>query len=163
MTVYYEEEVDTGFDFDGAPKLAQQAAEAVLSCCELEDEFEVSVTVVDSDTIRELNRDHREIDSETDVLSFPMIDFTSPCDVSCITDDCLDPDDELYNLGDIILSADRIRSQAEDFGHSMKREFSFLIVHSMLHLLGYDHMEDDERVVMEDMQRIVMEHIGIGR
>ena len=163
MTVYYEEEIETSFDFDDQGELAKKAAEAVLFCCDMEDEFEVSVTVVDAASIRELNREHRDIDKETDVLSFPMIDFTVPCDSSCITEDCMDPEDGLYNLGDIVLSSDRIRSQALEYGHSMKREFSFLIVHSMLHLLGYDHMEDDERTVMEEKQRQVMEHLGIGR
>lgn len=116
---------------------------------------EVSVTFTDNEGIRELNREYREKDSATDVLSFPMYDFAAgdepvegmPCE-----------------LGDIVLSLERAAEQAEEFGHSFKREVSFLTVHSTLHLLGYDHelSEEDDRD-MRKRQNDVMEILKISR
>ncbi len=111
--------------------------------------FEVNVTVCDDAMIHELNREHRGIDRPTDVLSFPFFDFDTP-DVTTL-------------LGDIVISRDTAYRQAKEYGHSPKREFCFLAAHSALHLLGYDHETEDERVVMEAKQREILDKLGIKR
>ena len=116
--------------------------------------------------IQEANRNFRDIDRSTDVLSFPMVDYNSPTDFSLVDEspECyLNPETDELVLGDIMISVDKVYEQAEEYGHSRKREFAFLIAHSMLHLLGYDHMEDEERVVMETKQEAVLEALGITR
>ncbi len=111
--------------------------------------FEVNVTVCDDDEIREINKEHRGIDRPTDVLSFPFLDFETP--------------ETLTLLGDIIISRDTAYRQAEEYGHSPKREFCFLAAHSALHLLGYDHETEEEREVMEAKQREILDKLGIKR
>ncbi len=129
-------------------------------------ETQVYVLVTDDAAIREVNREHRGIDRPTDVLSFPMAEYPAPGDFSRLEED--DPDvfhpgtGELI-LGDILLSADRVKKQAEDYGHSLTRELAFLVAHSMLHLMGYDHMEEKEREVMEEKQRIILDTCGYKR
>ncbi len=110
---------------------------------------EVSLTLCDNEYIRELNSEFRGIDAPTDVLSFPTLDFDMP----------------VYSmLGDIIISLERATAQAEEYGHSLLRELCFLSVHSALHLLGYDHVDDEEgRIYMEKRQDEVLNHFGIGR
>ena len=95
-----------------------------------------------------------------------MVDYNSPSDFSTVNEspECyLNPETDELVLGDIMISVDKVYEQAEEYGHSRKREFAFLIAHSMLHLLGYDHMEDEERVVMEAKQEAVLEALGITR
>ena len=106
-----------------------------------------------------MNLEFRGIDRATDVLSFPMTEFPSPADYAYLdTDDSsFDPETGELMLGNIVISKERAKEQAEEYGHSVEREFAFLIAHSMLHLLGYDHMEDEERLVMEKKQREVLE------
>lgn len=111
--------------------------------------FEVNVTVCDDEAIREINKQHRGIDKPTDVLSFPFLDFETP--------------EVLTLLGDIIISRDTAYRQAEEYGHSPKREFCFLAAHSALHLLGYDHETEEEREEMEEMQRKILDELGIKR
>lgn len=112
-----------------------------------------------------MNREHRGIDRPTDVLSFPMLDVRTPGDLSGVEEmpDAFDPESGELMLGDIVISKDKVIAQAEEYGHSLKREYAFLIAHSMLHLLGYDHMEDDERLLMEQRQREIMEKAKIPR
>ena len=119
-------------------------------------DFEISVTFVDNAGIREINKTYREIDKETDVLSFPMTDEGE--------DFTLDPETGCYMLGDIVISLEKALAQAEEYGHSFKREVAFLTVHSMLHLLGYDHerSEEEERE-MFGKQEIVLEAMGLTR
>ncbi len=135
--------------------LIKRAVVATLRYESFDRDCEVSVTFTDNEGIRELNRDYREKDSPTDVLSFPMYDIRSG-----------DTPDEGFpcELGDIVLSLERAAAQAEEFGHSFKREVAFLTVHSTLHLLGYDHEispEDDED--MRRRQKDVMEILKITR
>ena len=123
---------------------------------------EINVLLTDNRGIREINRDLRDVDRETDVLSFPMFEFTPgefPEDVS----DLLDPGSSLLPLGDMALSVEKIKSQAEEFGHSQEREIGYLTVHSVLHLLGYDHMTEDEAKVMEAKQAAALKELGINR
>jgi len=128
-------------------------------------EAEVSVTVVDDDEICRINKEYRNIESSTDVLSFPFNEWETPGDFEGIEDsiDAFNPESGELLLGDIILSADHIENQALEYGHSRTRELAFLVVHSMLHLMGYDHMNDEERVIMEEKQRKILELEGISR
>lgn len=129
-------------------------------------ECEVDVTIVNNDEIQELNREQRGINRPTDVLSFPMVDFEVPGDLSLAEENpemYFNPDSGELLLGDIIISLERAEHQAEEYGHSIKREIAFLTAHSMLHLFGYDHMTDDERVEMERMQEEILERKGYTR
>ena len=140
--------------------------EASLEYVQCPYEAEVSLLITHDEEIREMNREHRGIDRATDVLSFPMLEFERPGDFTGIDEemsDVFDPESGELMLGDIVISADKVIAQAEEYGHSPKREYAFLIAHSMLHLCGYDHMEDDERKVMEQKQREIMEKINILR
>ena len=117
---------------------------------------EVSITLTDDTRIHELNRQYRGIDRPTDVLSFAFNESDEP---EIIYDD----EKHIDALGDIIVSLDRARAQALEYGHSFKREIIFLIVHGMLHLLGYDHIEETERLEMEAEQKFVMNELNITR
>lgn len=122
---------------------------------------EVSVTLTDSETIHALNREHRGIDRVTDVLSFPMLEFDEN---GAMIDDKFDYDDENVLLGDIVICMERAQEQAEEYGHSLRREIAFLTAHSMLHLLGYDHVDDAEgERVMQEKQENVLTELGITR
>ena len=118
---------------------------------------EVSITLTDNKTIHELNHNYRGIDRPTDVLSFAFHESDEP---EIITDDI---DEAVDTLGDIIISVERAKNQAEDYGHSLRREVVFLTVHGMLHLLGYDHMEESDRLEMEKEQEYIMSQLGINR
>ena len=136
----------------------------VTKALEYEDcnfEAEVSVLVVSEDEIRELNHEHRGKDAVTDVLSFPILEFDEDGN---ILDYDYDFDDELVLLGDIVICAKRAEEQAKEFGHSFIREIAFLTVHSMLHLLGYDHEHsDDEEQLMFKKQKEILNLMGITR
>ena len=124
---------------------------------------EINVLLTDNQGIREINRDLRNVDRETDVLSFPMFEFTPgefPEDVS----DLLDPGSSLLPLGDMALSVEKIKSQAEEFGHSQERESGYLTVHSVLHLLGYDHLDEGPmKKQMRAREDAIMEYLNIPR
>ncbi|QNM05843.1 rRNA maturation RNase YbeY [Qiania dongpingensis] len=130
-------------------------------------ESEVSVTLTDAEEVRRINREFRGIDKTTDVLSFPMAEYDSPADFDFLEEesafDCFNPETGELLLGDIILSVDKIREQAAAYGHSLTRELAFLTAHSMLHLMGYDHMEEKDRILMEERQRLLMEALDIPR
>lgn len=117
-----------------------------------EERAEISLTLVSLEEIRELNRDYRDVDRETDVLSFPQ--FESVEDMPEIGELC---------LGDVVICIEKVEEQAEEFGHSFERELIYLFVHSLLHLLGYDHMEDDEKAVMRAKEEAVMKAIELER
>ena len=124
---------------------------------------EINVLLTDNRGIREINRDLREVDRETDVLSFPMWEVTPgefPEDVS----DLLDPGSSLLPLGDMALSVEKIKSQAEEFGHSQELEIGYLTVHSVLHLLGYDHLDEGPmKKQMRAREDAIMEYLNIPR
>ncbi len=165
MTLYFESEVDVKFDFD-CEALALQVAEAVTEAEGCPYACQVNVLLTDNAGIMDFNSQYRGIAKETDVLSFPNIDFPKESDFSLVEDaaaDCFDPDSGELILGDIILSADRIISQAAEYGHSPKREFAFLVAHSMFHLCGYDHVEEAERLCMEEKQEAILQALGIAR
>ena len=124
---------------------------------------EINVLLTDNPGIREINRELRDVDRETDVLSFPMFELTPgefPEDVS----DLLDPGSSLLPLGDMALSVEKIKSQAEEFGHSQEREIGYLTVHSVLHLLGYDHLDEGPmKKQMRAREDAIMEYRNIPR
>ena len=116
---------------------------------------EVSVTFTDNEGIRAVNKEYRGIDAPTDVLSFPLTDFEGG--------DEPPTDEPFISLGDIVISLERAREQAEEFGHSFERECAFLCVHSMLHLLGFDHVNSDEEdAEMRRRQSEILESMGLG-
>ena len=165
MSLNIEQEVDVSFDFDWK----SLASEVITFTMEHEGfpyEAEVNLTMTDNDGIQEINHSYRNIDAPTDVLSFPMLSYDAPGDFSSLEDDYEDnfnPDSGEIMLGDIVISVDRVKEQAVSYGHSDRREFAFLIVHSMLHLFGYDHMTPEDAVIMEPKQREILEAMHIVR
>lgn len=129
-------------------------------------DISLNVLLTDNEAIQEINKEQRGMDLPTDVLSFPMIEYSSPADFSLVEDcveDYFHPETGELLLGDIVISVDKVLEQAENYGHSIKRELAFLTAHSMLHLFGYDHMQEEERVIMEQKQRAILERLAIGR
>lgn len=167
MTVLLEYESPDILELDAEGLIREVAEEALRQeGCPYEAQIEVLIT--GSEEIREINRDNRGIDSPTDVLSFPMIAFDEPgnfdiCETPGMEADFFDPDSGELVLGNIVLCVPRIRSQAEAYGHSIKREFAFLVAHSMFHLMGYDHMNETEEAQMIAKQEAVLEALGIRR
>lgn len=165
MIFYVENEVDAKFDFN-IEDLSVTVARKVLETEGFDGEAEINLTITDDDGIQEINRQFRDMDKPTDVLSFPMISYEEPGDFSVIEEQKLDiynPDNESIMFGEIVINENRVRSQALEYGHSEKREFAFLVAHSMLHLCGYDHMTEEEAKVMEAKQREVLDSLGITR
>lgn len=165
MTSCVENETKVTFPFD-MKTILEQVMETVTEMEKCPYETSVSLLVTDNEGIRQFNRDYRGIDSETDVLSFPNITFDRAGDFSVVESgeaDFFDPDSGELILGDIIISADRVLAQAQEYGHSVMREFAFLTAHSMLHLCGYDHMEKEDAAVMEKKQEDVLNRLGITR
>lgn len=166
MTFFVE--CETGISLEGIEykEVLSKTAGETLRRLKCPYDVSLNLTVTDSAAIQEMNRDFRGIDAPTDVLSFPMIDFFKPADFSGISKDdpeCFDPDTGELTLGDIVINAERVRQQAEEYGHSHLREFSFLIVHSVLHLLGFDHETDTEESEMFSLQEEILDSLGIKR
>lgn len=165
MTSYVEIEIEEVIDID-TEQIVEQVMTAVLDMEECPYEAQVNLLVTDNEGIREFNREHRNVDAPTDVLSFPMIPFEKEADFSVVEEDeaaYFEPESGELLLGDIIISWDKVKEQAEKYGHSQKREFAFLTAHSMLHLCGYDHMEAEEARIMEDKQERILNSLGITR
>ena len=168
MAIFIENEIDAKFDFDYNEVIESVINEAAnyVGCPY---EISVEVTIVDNETIRQINKEQRDIDNPTDVLSFPMVEYEMAGDFEFLDKDdpyvyeYFEPDTGELILGDIVISSDKVYSQAEEYGHSVKRELGFLVAHSMLHLFGYDHMEDEERAEMERMQSEILDKLGITR
>lgn len=165
MTILVENEAEKELDFDYEEVIKNVVEKAIeIEGCPYE--TEINVLLTGNEEIHEANRNFRDIDRPTDVLSFPMVDYNLPADFSLVDErpECyLNPETDELLLGDIMISVDKVYEQAEEYGHSRKREFAFLIAHSMLHLLGYDHIEDEERAVMEAKQEAILETLGITR
>lgn len=165
MTFYVENETENVPNYD-VEELVRLIATTTLDMEKCPYEVEISVLLTNNESIKELNKEQRNIDKPTDVLSFPNVEFDQPSDFSVVTDqaiDCFEPETGELILGDIVISMDKVAEQAEAYGHSEKREFSFLVAHSMLHLCGYDHMEKAEAAVMEKKQNEILEKLGITR
>ena len=148
MEIYYDDRQDDIKITDEIKNLIEKSIAAVLKVENLDENVEVSVSFVGDEEIRDLNRDYRGVDKSTDVLSFPM-------------------DDEFIIvsriLGDVIINTRRVMEQAKGLGHSNERELSYLTVHSILHLLGYDHMEDEDKREMREREKLAMKELSIYR
>ena len=163
ISIEYEAEKKLELPYE---TIIRDVVEASLDYEKCPYEAEVNVILTDNEAIREINWDHRQIDSATDVLSFPLVDYETPSDFDHVEDfveDYFNPETGELMLGDIVISVDKVEEQAEKYGHSQTRELAFLVAHSMLHLCGYDHMEEEERLVMEERQRAILETRGYTR
>ena len=116
------------------------------------DRAEISLTLVEPEEIKSLNAEYRNVDCVTDVLSFPQFEDKEQM-----------PSEGELCLGDVVICVERAQQQAEEYGHSFEREMVYLLVHSLLHLLGYDHMDDDEKAIMREKEEHVMEHVDLRR
>lgn len=165
MTVNIENEYLCEISIDYL-HIIHDVVEAAVDYVKCPYDVEVSVLLTDNDRIQEINRENRGIDRPTDVLSFPMIEFPSPEEFSLVEEhpeDYFNHDTGELNLGDIVVSMDKVYEQAQEFGHSQERELAFLVAHSMLHLSGYDHVEEAERLVMEAKQEDILQQKGYTR
>ncbi len=164
MNIFLENEIDAIFSFD-LEKVAEQLINAALDYEDFPFDISVEINIVNNEMIREINKQYRKIDKATDVLSFPMINYPASGDYSQLEDDDsnFDPEDGTLILGNIVISADKVREQALEYNHSELREYSFLIVHSMLHLFGYDHEDEKDAEVMFLRQEAILEKCGITR
>lgn len=143
--IYFDNRQDLIKIDEEIEKIVEKSIEAALKEIEFTDDYEVSVSFVGDEEIHELNRDYRGVDRTTDVLSFPM-------------------DDEFINmLGDIVININKVIEQAKEYGHSEKREISYLTVHSTLHLMGFDHEEEEDKKEMRAVEDRVMEKLEISR
>ncbi|MBQ1354806.1 MAG: rRNA maturation RNase YbeY [Ruminococcus sp.] len=136
----------------GIRMLVRRCCNAVLKLENFEGPAEISVTFTDNAGIRELNKQYRDKDIDTDVLSFPMGE-------NGVYD--IDMETGAKILGDVVISMEKARDQAERFGHSFQREVGYLTAHSVLHLLGYDHIDNLEKVRMREKEELVMEQLGL--
>lgn len=139
---------------DELKDLIKTCCEAALECESFDEAAAADVTLVSNKKIREYNRDFRGVDRATDVLSFPMGDGEE-YDQDPDTGECL--------LGDIVISLEKASEQAAEYGHSYEREVGFLTIHSMLHLLGYDHIDESEGDEMRAHEKIILNKIGLTR
>ncbi|GIM44754.1 endoribonuclease YbeY [Collibacillus ludicampi] len=157
VEVIQEVEMDLPVDVDDLLTKAIMAAASYEGC----ETVDVAVTIVDDETIRELNRTYRNKDASTDVLSFAMNESIE--DEPDIVYDDLEDEIEEQPLGDIVISLPTAIRQAEEYGHSLERELAFLAIHGFLHLLGYDHMNEEDEKEMFSRQRAILEQIGLTR
>lgn len=165
MTIHIEYEAEKKLELP-YEQIIRDIVEASLDYEECPYESEVNVVLTDDAGIQEINSEYRQIDAPTDVLSFPMVDFESEADFDHVEDAALDyfnPETGELMLGDIVISVDKVAEQAEKYGHSQTRELAFLVAHSMLHLCGYDHMEEEARASMEQRQREILSGKGYER
>ena len=164
MTLLFEEEGSLSLPLP-CEELAEKVINAALDYLDCPYEAEVNLLLTMNEEIHQMNMEFRQIDRPTDVLSFPMVDYENAGDFDFLEEafEYFNPESGELMLGDIVISKEKVIEQAEEFGHSIEREYAFLIAHSMLHLAGYDHMEDDERIVMEDKQREILEMLQILR
>lgn len=165
MTINIEYEAEKKLDLP-YEEIIETIVIAALDYEECPYEAEVNVVLTDDEEIHRINQEFRGIDRATDVLSFPMGDFEEPSDFERLeeqSEDYFNPETGELLLGDIVISVDKVEEQAEKYGHSESRELAFLVAHSMLHLCGYDHMEEEERLVMERKQAEILEQQGYTR
>ena len=165
MSLIIEDESELTINID-YEKIADRVINEALDYEKCPYEVELNLLLTSNENIRKINNEYRNIDSPTDVLSFPMIEYEKPSDFSKLEDSTLDnfnPETGELILGDIIISVPKIVEQAEKYGHSTEREFAFLVVHSMLHLFGYDHMEANDAKIMEAKQEEILYKLEIFR
>ena len=164
MTIYFEEEGELALPL-ACREIAEKVIETALDLTGCPYEAEVSLLLTMDTQIQEMNTEFRGIERATDVLSFPMIEYPAPGEFGFLKEreDCFDPESGELSLGDIVISKEKVLAQAEEYGHSVLREYAFLLVHSVLHLTGYDHMEESERSKMEEKQDEIMKCLELLR
>ena len=164
MTLYFEEEGDVKLPLE-CEALAKRVVEEALDYVGCPYEAEVNLLLTENAQIHEMNKEFRGIDRATDVLSFPMIDYPEPGTFDFLEEqeDCFDPESGELTLGDIVISKEKVLAQAEEYGHSPMREYAFLIAHSVLHLTGYDHMEEEEKARMRGREEELLGKLNITR
>lgn len=165
MSIYFFEETDIKLNFDYENIIRRVVLEA-LDYIKCPYESEINITLTDNEKIREINQEYRNIDKATDVLSFPMIEYIESGNFDFLkelTYDYFEPESGELIMGDIIISVEKVIEQAEKFNHSQERELAFLTAHSMFHLFGYDHENDNEMKEMERMQEDVLNKLKIER
>ena len=165
MSVLIENELGFQFDFDYV-QVANEVVDTMLAMEECPYEAEVNITLVEDDTILKLNKEFRDIAKSTDVLSFPMLEFPKPADYDILNGSAepyFHPDSGELILGDVVISVPTTIRQAQEYEHEVKREYAFLIAHSMLHLLGYDHLTEQEAKQMEEKQEKILKKLTITR
>ena len=164
MTLLFEEEGELRLELP-CEALAAKVIETALDYVKCPYEAEVNLLLTMNEEIKEMNTNFRGIDCPTDVLSFPMVDYEEAGNFSFLenTDSYFHPESGELILGDIVISKEKVIAQAKEYGHSVEREYAFLIAHSMLHLFGYDHMEENERQFMEEKQEGILELLQILR
>ena len=164
MTIILEQEYDRDLGVN-YKEIADRVINYALDYEKCPYEAEISLTLTDNDGIHQVNKEFRDIDRPTDVLSFPLVDYEEAGEFDFLEemDECFNPETGELMLGDIMISLDKVAEQAEEYGHSYTREYAFLIAHSMLHLMGYDHMEEDEAKIMEAKQTAILEALNITR
>ena len=150
MNLLIANDTNEDLDLDLIRKKAEKTIREVLRVENISENAEVSLSIVDKETIHKLNKEYRNVDRETDVLSFPL------------DEEGFDNEgNPLILLGDIVICLDVAEDQAVDFGHSLEREIMYLICHSTLHLLGYDHIEEEDKKVMRSKEKEVMKNLGV--
>lgn len=167
MTLQFEDESSSALAVD-TEQIAKTVIDRAAEMTGCPYEIMVSLLITDDEQIREMNRQFRQIDRATDVLSFPMLSFEQPGDFSFLEGedfdaDAFDPETGELVLGDIVISAPHVRRQAEEYGHSIEREYAFLIAHSMLHLMGFDHMTPEEDQEMQRRQEEILTSLQYTR
>ncbi len=164
MTLFFEEEGSLQLPLD-CEAISKRVIEEAIEYVDCPYETEVNLLLTMNEEIHQMNLEFRQIDRPTDVLSFPMVDYEAAGEFDFLEelDEYFHPESGELMLGDIVISKEKVIEQAAEYGHSVEREFAFLIAHSMLHLFGYDHMEDDERQVMEEKQSEILERLQILR
>ena len=156
LKIYFENNQEKHSIYYNLKMLIRHTILETLDYEGMENDAEVSVTFVDDEGIRELNKRFRNLDKPTDVLSFPLLDYEGESEEPFFDELC-------HNLGDIVISLERAMAQANEFGHSFEREVAFLTAHSMLHLLGYDHeLSDEDDADMRARQNDIMERLGLS-
>ena len=165
MTIDFENESTKELNL-ALYEIAEEVISFTLDYMNCPYEAQVSLLITDNEEIHRINLEQRQIDRPTDVLSFPMVEYETPGDFDFLEeagDEYFEPDSGELMLGDIVISADKVLEQAEEYGHSIKREYAFLITHSMLHLMGFDHMTEEEAAQMERLQREILDQLQITR
>ena len=164
MTLLFEEEGELTLPLS-CEELASKVILAALDYVDCPYDAEVNLLLTMNEEIHQMNMEFRQIDRPTDVLSFPMVDYEEAGNFDFLeeADEYFHPESGELMLGDIVISKEKVISQAEEYGHSIEREYAFLIAHSMLHLFGFDHMEENERVEMEAKQKAILEELKILR
>lgn len=158
MAISVFDEIDSTIDLQSINKVYN----AFLKHFELKDDFDIELCIVDEQTIKSVNKQTRQIDSVTDVLSFPSVDMTFPFNLADYKED-IDPTSGKLLLGEIMLCNQRAIEQAEEYSHSYEREYCYLVLHGLLHLVGFDHMNDMDKQVMRNHEDKILEAISCHR